>query len=84
MTTIYNHTHPFSLACDNHLLSARDAAHELGICVSLFWRLVKTGDMPPAIYVTAKTPRWRRSELHTAMDARRAGDSAKNKGGSAL
>ena len=84
MTTIYNHTHTASLAGEDRLLPARDAAHELGICVSLFWRLNKNGEVPPAIYVTAKTPRWRRSELYAAMDARRAGGNAKNKRGAAL
>jgi predicted DNA-binding transcriptional regulator AlpA len=84
MTTIYNHTQPVSQASDYHLLSVRDAAHELGICVSLFWRLVKTDDLPRPIYVTKKAPRWRRSELHAAIDARRAGGSAKNKRGATL
>jgi predicted DNA-binding transcriptional regulator AlpA len=71
MNTIYTHT--ATLAGDDRLLPARDAARELGICVSLFWRLNRTGELPPAIYVTAKTPRWRRSELFAAMEARRTG-----------
>lgn len=66
---------------DDRLLAAKDAAKELGICVSLFWRLNKTGDVPPAIYVTAKTPRWRRSELHAALDARRSAGNANSKRG---
>lgn len=65
------HNQPTSPANDGRLLAAKDAAMELGICVSLFWRLNKAGDLPAAIYVTAKTPRWRKSELHAAMETRR-------------
>jgi predicted DNA-binding transcriptional regulator AlpA len=72
----------FAASCtDDRFLSARDAAHELGICVSLFWKLNKTGDIPAAIYVTAKTPRWRRSELYRAMENRRAGSHQQNSSG---
>ena len=79
--TSNTHTHPSSLASGDRLLQARDAALELGICVSLFWRLNKQGDVPPAIYVTAKTPRWWRSELHAAMEARRALNKPRANGG---
>ena len=81
MTTNFAYGKTAELVTDNQLLSAREAAHELGICVSLFWRLNKTGDVPPAIYVTAKTPRWRRSELHAAMEPRRAAGNGKGKRG---
>jgi predicted DNA-binding transcriptional regulator AlpA len=64
-------------ATNERLLSAKDAAVELGICVSLFWRLAKTGDLPEAFYITPKAPRWRRSELHKAIEARRASNRKK-------
>lgn len=79
MTNIYTQTHPSSLAGNDRLLSARDAAQELGISISLFWRLNRTGEVPPAIYVTAKAPRWRHSELHAAMDARRTCGNTESK-----
>lgn len=68
---------------EDPLLRVKDAAKELGISTSLFWRLNKTGDVPPAIYVTAYAPRWRRSELYAAMEARRTGHYPRSNGGQA-
>jgi predicted DNA-binding transcriptional regulator AlpA len=57
---------------DDPLLPAREAAAELGIGLSTFWRDVAAGRLPVAYYVTPKAPRWRRSELRAAVDACRA------------
>lgn len=54
------------------LLNAAEAAAETGRAVSTFWRDVKGGLLPPAYYVTPRSPRWRRSELRAAVDACRA------------
>jgi predicted DNA-binding transcriptional regulator AlpA len=56
---------------DNPLLTADEAAAEAGVAKSTWWREVKTGRMPAPIYVTAKSPRWRLSEIHDAVEAKR-------------
>ena len=50
------------------LLSARAAAVETGRGLSTFWRDVKAGKLPPAIYVRQRSPRWRLSELSQAVE----------------
>ena len=57
---------------DDPLLKAAEAAAERGQAVSTFWRDVRAGRVPPAIYVSPKAPRWRRSELRAALEAFRA------------
>lgn len=57
---------------DDPLLTAAESAAETGRGLSTFWRDVSAGRLPPAYYVTARTPRWRRSELRAAVDACRA------------
>lgn len=57
---------------DDPLLTAREAAAERRQGLSTFWRDVAAGRVPPAYYVGPKTPRWRRSELRTAIEATRA------------
>jgi hypothetical protein len=79
--TTHTHTHSSLPPNYDRLLAAKDAAEELGISVSLFWKLNSTGDMPAPIYVTAKTPRWRRSELYATMETRRATCGPKSKRG---
>lgn len=54
---------------DDPLLSAAEAAIETGRALSTFWRDVRAGRLPQAYYVTPRCPRWRRSELRTAIDA---------------
>ncbi len=54
------------------LLTPREAAAERGQAISTFWRDVKLGRVPAAIYVNPKSPRWRRSELLAALEACRA------------
>lgn len=54
------------------LLSPAEAAMERGQAVSTFWRDVKLGRIPKAIYVTERRPRWRRSEIIAALEQNRA------------
>lgn len=61
---------------DDPLLTPREAAAERGQAISTFWRDVKLGRVPAAIYVNPKSPRWRRSELLAALEACRAPRSA--------
>jgi predicted DNA-binding transcriptional regulator AlpA len=57
-----------TLAADP-LLTAEEAAAETGRALSTFWRDVKRGTLPPAYYVTPRSPRWRMSELRAAVEA---------------
>ena len=50
-------------APDDPLLSPKEAAAERGQALSGFWRAVREGRVPPAIYVSPKCPRWPRSVL---------------------
>jgi predicted DNA-binding transcriptional regulator AlpA len=54
---------------DDPLLKAEDAAVETGRAISTFWRDVRDGILPPPYYVMPKTPRWRRSDLRSVIDA---------------
>ena len=51
------------------LLTPREAAAERGQAISTFWRDVKLGRVPAAIYVNPKSPRRRRSEVLAALEA---------------
>ena len=55
------------------LLSAREAAAEVGIGLSTLWRDLRSGAFPPPYRVTPRNPRWRRSELHSWIASCRAG-----------
>jgi predicted DNA-binding transcriptional regulator AlpA len=57
---------------DDPLLTAAEAAAERRQAISTFWRDVKHGQVPPAIYVSPRCPRWRRSEIRAALETRRA------------
>jgi predicted DNA-binding transcriptional regulator AlpA len=57
---------------DDPLLMAAEAAAERRQALSTFWRDVKRGLVPPAIYVAPRSPRWRRSEIRAALEACRA------------
>ena len=50
------------------LLTARQAAAELGKGLSTFWRDVRSGQVPKPYYVSERSPRWRRSELKAAIE----------------
>ena len=50
------------------LLTARQAAAELGKGLSTFWRDVKSGRVPQPYYVSERSPRWRRSELKATIE----------------
>ena len=45
------------------LLTAKEAADFRRQGVSTFWRHVKLGLVPPPIYITDRSPRWRLSDL---------------------
>jgi len=57
---------------DDPLLTAAEVAAERGQALSTFWRDVAAGRVPPAYYVSPRCPRWRRSELRTALETCRA------------
>ena len=57
---------------DDPLLTAAEAAAERGQALSTFWRDVRAGRVPQAYRVSPRCPRWRRSELRAALEARRA------------
>jgi len=52
---------------DDPLLKAKEAAAELGIGVSTFWRDVRLQRLPLPYYVSPRSPRWRRSELRAIL-----------------
>lgn len=54
------------------LLTPAEAAIERRQAVSTFWRDVKLGRVPPAIYVTQRRPRWRLSEIRADLEQHRA------------
>lgn len=54
---------------DDPLLTAAEAAMETGRGLSTFWRDVRGRRLPPPYYILPRCPRWRRSELRTAIDA---------------
>jgi predicted DNA-binding transcriptional regulator AlpA len=53
------------------LLTAREVAAERSQSLSGFWRDVRAGRVPAAIYVTPRCPRWRRSEVLAGLEALR-------------
>ena len=57
---------------DDPLLNSTEAAAERGQARSTFLRDVQAGRVPPAIYVSPRCPRWRRSELRADLEAKRA------------
>ena len=62
-----NHYEHFS---DDPMLTAKQAATDLGLGLSTFWRDVGAGLLPRPYYVAPKAPRWRRSEIKAAAAAR--------------
>src|SRR3712207_2078965 len=57
---------------EDPLLAASEAAAERRQALSSFWRDVKAGRVPAAIYVSPRCSRWRRSEIRAALEACRA------------
>ena len=53
------------------LLTARQAAAEAGVSVPSWWRGVAAGRLPNPVYPAERAPRWRRSEIHAALEATR-------------
>jgi predicted DNA-binding transcriptional regulator AlpA len=56
---------------DDTLLTARQSADELNISLPAFWKGVADGRLPAPLYVLPRAPRWRRSDLHAALEGRR-------------
>jgi predicted DNA-binding transcriptional regulator AlpA len=54
------------------LLTAEAAAREVGLSIPSLWRGVASGRLPQPFYPAPKAPRWRRSELRSALEATRA------------
>jgi predicted DNA-binding transcriptional regulator AlpA len=54
------------------MLTAETAAAEVGLSLPAFWRGVAAGRLPAPLYPAPRAPRWRRSELHAALEATRA------------
>jgi predicted DNA-binding transcriptional regulator AlpA len=52
---------------DDPLLTVREAAAEVGIGVTTFWKWVKLGRFPQPLYPLPRSPRWRRSEVRAAL-----------------
>jgi len=52
---------------DDPLLTVREAAAEVGIGVTTFWKWVKLGRFPQPLYPLPRSPRWRRSEVRAAI-----------------
>src|SRR5690349_20594973 len=59
-------------AGDDPLLTAKQAAADIGVSCAAFWRGVSTGRLPAPVYPLPRAPRWFRSELRTALAATRA------------
>ena len=61
------HGHPDTAALftmnTDQLLTAKEAAAYRRQGLSTFWRNVKQGLVPKPIYITARSPRWRLSDL---------------------
>lgn len=58
------------------LLTAEQSAAEVGLSIPGFWKAVTAKRMPAPLYPASRAPRWRRSELHAALDATRSLPSA--------
>lgn len=55
-----------AFACNDPLLTAREAAAYRRQGLSTFWRDVRNGTVPQPLRVTPKAPRWRLSWLTVA------------------
>jgi predicted DNA-binding transcriptional regulator AlpA len=53
------------------MLSPRESAQEVGLSLPGFWKAVAEGRLPLPVYPLRRAPRWRRSELHTALEMHR-------------
>ena len=58
----------FTINADQ-LLTAKEAAAYRRQGISTFWRNVKEGLVPRPIYITARSPRWRLSDLCPARQS---------------
>ena len=53
------------------VLTADQAAAEAGCSLPTWWRGVASGRFPNPFYPAARAPRWRRSEVLSALEATR-------------
>jgi predicted DNA-binding transcriptional regulator AlpA len=61
-----------SQSAPDPLLTAEDAAKEVGLSMPAFWRAVAALRLPSPFYPAPRAPRWRASELRAALEATRA------------
>jgi predicted DNA-binding transcriptional regulator AlpA len=54
------------------LLTAKQAAVEVGLSMPGFWKSVDAGRIPKPFYPASRAPRWRLSELTRALEHTRA------------
>jgi predicted DNA-binding transcriptional regulator AlpA len=54
------------------LLTAKQAAVEVGLSLPGFWKSVDAGRIPPPFYPASRAPRWRHSEILSALEKTRA------------
>jgi predicted DNA-binding transcriptional regulator AlpA len=67
-----NAAHDDRVRTDDPLLNARHSAAEVDLSLPAFWRAVGAERLPAPVYPAPRAPRWRRSELHAALEATRA------------
>jgi predicted DNA-binding transcriptional regulator AlpA len=54
------------------LLTAKQAASEVGLSLPGFWKSVDAGRIPQPFYPASRAPRWRHSEILCALEKTRA------------
>lgn len=58
------------------MLTARGVSAATGLCVSLIYRLVQRGQFPAPVRLTARSTRWKASEISAWIETRPRGTSA--------
>jgi predicted DNA-binding transcriptional regulator AlpA len=61
-----------TVANQDSMLCAKDAASAVGLSLAAFWRAVASQRMPTPFYPAARKPVWRHGELLTALEMTRA------------
>lgn len=63
---------PMDRGASDVLLTAEEAAQEVGLSLAALWRAVGSGRLPKPVYPSPRAPRWYRRELHAALEKTRA------------
>src|SRR5271168_1698704 len=66
------HPRPNRLETADPLLTAHEAAAEVGSSIASWWRGVAAERWPKPLYPSPQSPRWRRSEIFAALEKTRA------------